>query len=161
MLRGFSSNTADSPGKQLHTELRKKSSLAVAALLMAEEKKSPNLEEVNKTMRDLCIKAHTHTLWIQWLSDELSTIVLRDLTSDDGSSATTPLHQTFFQWVIQAPVWRYNQRTQQTDQLSGESRKEAHGRIRRRLMVLYGFMRSKEGSCSIHSTNSALEEAVT
>ncbi|CAN6872827.1 unnamed protein product [Brassica oleracea] len=81
--------TADSPGKQVHTDLRKQSSLAVAALLKAEEKTSPKFEELNKTMRDLCIKAHT--LWIQWLSDELSAILLRDLRSDDGLSATTPL----------------------------------------------------------------------
>jgi hypothetical protein len=88
----FSSNTpatADSPGKQLHTDLRKQTSLAVAALLGAEEKTSPKFEELNRTMRDLCIKAHT--LWIKWLSDELSAILLRDLRSDDGLSATTPL----------------------------------------------------------------------
>ncbi|KAG5403283.1 hypothetical protein IGI04_009402 [Brassica rapa subsp. trilocularis] len=88
----FGSNTpgaADSPGKQLHADLRKQSSLAVAALLKADEKTSPKFEELNKTMRDLCIKAHT--LWIQWLSEELSAIFLRDLTIDDGLSATTPL----------------------------------------------------------------------
>ncbi|KAH0855352.1 LOW QUALITY PROTEIN: hypothetical protein HID58_013718, partial [Brassica napus] len=88
----FGSNTpgaADSPGKQLHADLRKQSSLAVAALLKADEKTSPKFEELNKTMRDLCIKAHT--LWIQWLSEELSAILLRDLTIDDGLSATTPL----------------------------------------------------------------------
>ncbi|KAG7555461.1 hypothetical protein ISN44_As11g015990 [Arabidopsis suecica] len=88
----FGSNTAvtaDSPGKQFHTDLRKQTSLAVAALLGAEEKTSPKFEELNRTMRDLCIKAHT--LWIQWLSDELSAILLRDLRSDDGLSATTPL----------------------------------------------------------------------
>ncbi|KAJ4908302.1 Vps51/Vps67 family (components of vesicular transport) protein [Raphanus sativus] len=88
----FSSNTAgtpDSPGKLLHTDPRKQSSLAVAALLKADEKTSPKFEELNKTMRDLCIKAHT--LWIQWLSDELSAILLRDLRIDDGLSATTPL----------------------------------------------------------------------
>ncbi|KAL0709587.1 hypothetical protein Bca4012_016565 [Brassica carinata] len=88
----FSSNTAgtpDSPGKLLHTDLRKQSSLAVAALLKADEKTSPKFEELNKTMRDLCIKAHT--LWIKWLSDELSAILLRDLRIDEGLSATTPL----------------------------------------------------------------------
>ncbi|XP_013628190.1 PREDICTED: conserved oligomeric Golgi complex subunit 1-like [Brassica oleracea var. oleracea] len=88
----FGSNTAgtpDSPGKLLHADLRKQSSLAVAALLKADEKTSPKFEELNKTMRDMCIKAHT--LWIQWLSDELSAILLRDLRIDDGLSATTPL----------------------------------------------------------------------
>ncbi|ESQ41622.1 hypothetical protein EUTSA_v10012518mg [Eutrema salsugineum] len=88
----FGSNTAvtpDSPGKQFHTDLRKQTSLAVAALLGAEEKTSPRFEELNRTMRDLCIKAHT--LWIQWLSYELSAIFLRDLRNDDGLSATTPL----------------------------------------------------------------------
>ncbi|CAH8364707.1 unnamed protein product [Eruca vesicaria subsp. sativa] len=88
----FGSNTAvtpDSPGKQLHNDLRKQNSLAIAALLKADEKTSPKFEELNKTMRDLCIKAHT--LWIQWLSDELSAILLRDLRIDDGLSATTPL----------------------------------------------------------------------
>ncbi|XP_010549890.1 PREDICTED: conserved oligomeric Golgi complex subunit 1 [Tarenaya hassleriana] len=81
--------TAGSPGKMKQTDLRKQTSLAVGALLGAEEKTSPKLEELNRTMRDLCIKAHT--LWIQWLSDELSAILSRDLGRDDGLSATTPL----------------------------------------------------------------------
>ncbi|KAM7280401.1 hypothetical protein ACFE04_007535 [Oxalis oulophora] len=71
------------------TSSRRQTSTATSALLGANETASPKLEELGKTMRDLCIKAHN--LWISWLCDELSVILSRDLRLDDGLSATTAL----------------------------------------------------------------------
>ncbi|KAJ6690061.1 hypothetical protein OIU85_006352 [Salix viminalis] len=78
-----------SPGKQFPTGSKRQTSSAASALLGANESASPKLEELGRTMRDLCIRAHI--VWISWLSDELSTILARDLGKDDGLSATTPL----------------------------------------------------------------------
>lgn len=80
---------ADSPGKQIPIGSRRQTSAATAALLGANESASPKLEELAKTTRDLCIRAHS--LWISWLSDELSVILSRNLEQDDGLLATTPL----------------------------------------------------------------------
>jgi hypothetical protein len=79
----------DSPGRQFPTGSKRQTSSAASALLGANESASPKLEELGRTMRDLCIRAHI--LWISWLSDELSTILALDLGKDDGLSATTPL----------------------------------------------------------------------
>ncbi|KAJ6350483.1 hypothetical protein OIU78_006617 [Salix suchowensis] len=78
-----------SPGNQFPTGSKRQTSSAASALLGANESASPKLEELGRTMRDLCIRAHI--VWISWLSDELSTILARDLGKDDGLSATTPL----------------------------------------------------------------------
>ncbi|WCJ38931.1 Conserved oligomeric Golgi complex subunit 1 [Euphorbia peplus] len=72
-----------------YTGSRRNSSFASAALLGANENASPKLEELVKTIRVLCIRAHE--LWISWLSNELSSILAWDLGKDDGLSATTPL----------------------------------------------------------------------
>jgi hypothetical protein len=79
----------DSPGRQFPTGSKRQTSSAASALLGANESASPKLEELGRTMSDLCIRAHI--LWISWLSDELSTILALDLGKDDGLSATTPL----------------------------------------------------------------------
>ncbi|XP_065876483.1 conserved oligomeric Golgi complex subunit 1 [Euphorbia lathyris] len=79
---------ADSSGRQ-YTGSRRHTSFATAALLGANENASPKLEELVKTTRDLCIRAHE--LWISWLSNELSSILAWDLGKDDGLAATTPL----------------------------------------------------------------------
>ncbi|XP_011011107.1 PREDICTED: conserved oligomeric Golgi complex subunit 1-like [Populus euphratica] len=79
----------DSPGRQFPTGSRRQTSSAASALLGANESASPKLEELGRTIRDLCIRAHI--LWISWLTDELSTILALDLGRDDGLSATTPL----------------------------------------------------------------------
>lgn len=83
------SSMADSPGKQIPTGSRRQTLAATAALLGTNESESPKLEELTRTTRDLCIRAHS--LWITWLSDELSFILSRDLGKDDGLSATTSL----------------------------------------------------------------------
>ncbi|EEF47321.1 conserved oligomeric Golgi complex subunit 1 [Ricinus communis] len=79
---------ADAPGRT-PTGSRRQTSSATAALLGAAEKANPKLEELTRTLKDLCIRAHN--LWISWLSDELSAILSWDLRKDDGLSATTPL----------------------------------------------------------------------
>ncbi|KAL5843078.1 hypothetical protein ACOSQ3_013681 [Xanthoceras sorbifolium] len=80
---------AESPGKSTPTGSKRQSSSAISALLGANESASPKLEELTRTIRELCIRAHN--LWISWLSDELSLILSRDLGRDDGLSATSPL----------------------------------------------------------------------
>ncbi|KAF3439410.1 hypothetical protein FNV43_RR17688 [Rhamnella rubrinervis] len=79
----------DSPGRQTPVASKRKSSSATAALLGAGESASPKLERLNTILRDLCIRAHS--LWISWLSDELSVILSRDLGRDDALSLTTSL----------------------------------------------------------------------
>ncbi|KAK1556241.1 hypothetical protein Q3G72_001184 [Acer saccharum] len=79
---------AESPGRSTPTGAKRQSSSA-NALLGANESASPKLEELTRTIRDLCIRAHK--LWILWLSDELCIILSRDLGRDDGLSATSPL----------------------------------------------------------------------
>ncbi|KAH7541750.1 hypothetical protein FEM48_Zijuj02G0000900 [Ziziphus jujuba var. spinosa] len=79
----------DSPGRQAPLASRRQTSSVTSALLGAGETASPKLEELNTTLRDLCIRAHS--LWISWLSDELSVILSHDLGRDDALSLTTPL----------------------------------------------------------------------
>ncbi|XP_012459307.1 conserved oligomeric Golgi complex subunit 1 [Gossypium raimondii] len=80
---------SDSLGRQILTSSERQSSSATAALLGANESASPKLYDLRKIMRELCIRAYS--LWISWLSDELSVILSRELGQDDGLSATTPL----------------------------------------------------------------------
>ena len=82
------SPTCDSP-RQLLASSRRQTSLAIAALLGANDSSSPKLEELSRITQDLCIRAYS--LWILWVSDELSAILLQDLSRDDGLSTTTPL----------------------------------------------------------------------
>ncbi|KAJ8753040.1 hypothetical protein K2173_011808 [Erythroxylum novogranatense] len=83
------SNALDSPGRQLALASRRHTSSATSALLGTNHCPSPKLEELGQIMSDLCIRAHS--LWISWISGELSVILLSDLRKDDGLSATTPL----------------------------------------------------------------------
>ncbi|KAK9292288.1 hypothetical protein L1049_020252 [Liquidambar formosana] len=85
----INSPICDSPRRQMLTGSRRQSSLAASALLGANDNASPNLEELRKITRDLCIRSHS--LWISWVSNELSVILSRDIRQDDGLSATTPL----------------------------------------------------------------------
>ncbi|TYJ38374.1 hypothetical protein E1A91_A05G439400v1 [Gossypium mustelinum] len=80
---------SDSLGRQILTSSERQSSSATAALLGANESASPKLYDLCKIMRELCIRAYS--LWISWLSDELSVILSRELGQDDGLSAATPL----------------------------------------------------------------------
>ncbi|KAL3753909.1 hypothetical protein ACJRO7_001192 [Eucalyptus globulus] len=71
------SSVSDSPIRQSPMGSRRHTSLATVAVLGADD--IPNL----------CERAHS--LWITWLSMELSTILSRDLEQDDGLSSMTPL----------------------------------------------------------------------
>ncbi|CAL1404180.1 unnamed protein product [Linum trigynum] len=91
-LRQYRITAADSldgPGQQSPTGSRKPNSPATSILIGTNESGSHKLEELGEMIRDLCIKAYG--LWISWLSDELSSILARDLGKDDGLSATTAL----------------------------------------------------------------------
>ena len=85
---GSDSSISDSPGRQTSLGSKRQSSSAAAALLGAREGASHELEELNRTIEDLCIRAYN--LWILWLSDELSAIVSRDLKQDDALSLSMP-----------------------------------------------------------------------
>ncbi|KAK7268437.1 hypothetical protein RIF29_21135 [Crotalaria pallida] len=85
---GSDSSVCDSPGRQTNLGSKRQNSSASAALLGAREGASKELEELNRTIGDLCIRAYN--LWILWLSDELSAIVSRDLKQDDALSLSTP-----------------------------------------------------------------------
>ncbi|RDX87431.1 Conserved oligomeric Golgi complex subunit 1, partial [Mucuna pruriens] len=85
---GSDSAICDSPGRQTSLVSKRQNSSTVAALLGVGEGASLELEELNKTIGDLCIRAYN--LWILWLSDELSAIVSQDLKQDDALSLSTP-----------------------------------------------------------------------
>ncbi|PON38302.1 Conserved oligomeric Golgi complex subunit [Parasponia andersonii] len=85
---GTDSLAADGSGRQTPVGAKKQTSSVTAALLGAAESASPKLEELLSTLRDLCIRAHS--LWISWLSNELSIILSRELGQDDALSTTTP-----------------------------------------------------------------------
>ncbi|KAE9619267.1 hypothetical protein Lal_00046942 [Lupinus albus] len=84
---GSDSSVSDSPGKHMSLGSKRRHSSASAALLGAREGASNELEELNRTIGDLCIRAYN--LWILWLSDELSAIVSQDLKQDDALSLST------------------------------------------------------------------------
>lgn len=92
------STACDSLGRQTPIASKRQNSSATAALFGAGESASPKLEELNTTLRDLCIRAHN--VWISWLSDELSVILCRDLGQDDALSFTTSLRVSCICFII-------------------------------------------------------------
>lgn len=85
---GSDSAICDSPGRQTNLNSKRQNSSATAALFGAREDASHELEELNKTIGDLCIRAYN--LWILWMSDELAAIVSQDLKQDDALTLSTP-----------------------------------------------------------------------
>ncbi|KAL2250810.1 conserved oligomeric Golgi complex subunit 1 [Sesamum indicum] len=83
------SQIIDSPGKRLINSSRKQTSLVTAALFGVDDKLSPQLEQLRQTTQDLCVRAYS--LWISWVSDELSNIFSRNLKQDDALSSTAPI----------------------------------------------------------------------
>ncbi|XP_058072426.1 conserved oligomeric Golgi complex subunit 1 [Magnolia sinica] len=79
----------DTPRKQMLESPRRQTSSVTAALFGVDDIANPKLDELNKVLCDLCIKAHS--LWIAWVSNELSIILSKDLDKDDALSATMPL----------------------------------------------------------------------
>ncbi|CAK9142321.1 unnamed protein product [Ilex paraguariensis] len=82
---------SDNPGKKFLDTSKRQTSLATAALFGINDSSSPQLEELSKTIQDLCIRAHN--LWISWVSNELSINLSRNLRQDDCLSAATPLRE--------------------------------------------------------------------
>ncbi|KAI4350187.1 hypothetical protein L6164_010693 [Bauhinia variegata] len=85
---GTDSTVCDTPGRQMPLLSKRQYSFATTALLGAGESASSEMEELNRFMGDLCIRAYS--LWISWLSDELSIIFSRDLKRDDALSLSSP-----------------------------------------------------------------------
>ncbi|KAL0309490.1 UNVERIFIED_CONTAM: Conserved oligomeric Golgi complex subunit [Sesamum radiatum] len=83
------SQMIDSPGKRIIDSIRKQTSLVTAALFGVDDKLSPQLEELRQTTQDLCVRAYS--LWISWVSDELSNIFSINLKRDDALSSTAPI----------------------------------------------------------------------
>ncbi|XP_031489178.1 conserved oligomeric Golgi complex subunit 1 [Nymphaea colorata] len=54
-----------------------------------DENANPKLQELSKTLRDLCVKAHK--LWISWMSNQLAMALAKDLSMDDALSTSTAL----------------------------------------------------------------------
>ncbi|KAA8521439.1 hypothetical protein F0562_012108 [Nyssa sinensis] len=80
---------SDSPVKKMLDSSKRQTSLVTVAFIGVDDSLSPQLEELNRITRDLCIRGHN--LWISWVSDELSVILSCDLRSDDGLSTSSPL----------------------------------------------------------------------
>ncbi|KAF6176443.1 hypothetical protein GIB67_010080 [Kingdonia uniflora] len=79
----------DSPRRQGLNSSKRQTSLGNAALSGVDDSASPKLELVSRNARDLCIRAHS--LWISWISNELSATLSKHLESDDSLSVTTSL----------------------------------------------------------------------
>ncbi|KAG1368830.1 conserved oligomeric Golgi complex subunit 1 [Cocos nucifera] len=78
-----------SPRRQFSDNPRRQTISAAASLYSADDSENPKLDELKKTLQELCIRAHS--LWITWVSNELSVILSKDLNTDDALSATTAL----------------------------------------------------------------------
>nr|XP_010923268.1 conserved oligomeric Golgi complex subunit 1 isoform X1 [Elaeis guineensis] len=78
-----------SPRRQFSDNPRKQTISAAASLYAVDDSTNPKLDELKKTLQELCIRAHS--LWITWVSNELSVILSKDLNTDDALSATAPL----------------------------------------------------------------------
>ncbi|KAL4334246.1 hypothetical protein GQ457_07G015590 [Hibiscus cannabinus] len=89
IFENHSKHIPDSFGRQILSSSQRQSSYATAALLGANESAGPKLEDLCKIMGELRIRAYS--LWMSWLSDELSVILSRELGKDDGLSAIIPL----------------------------------------------------------------------
>ncbi|KAH7673533.1 Low density lipoprotein B-like protein [Dioscorea alata] len=78
-----------SPRRQFSDSTRRQMVSAAAALFVADDGTNPKFDELNKRLQELCVKAHS--LWIRWVSDELSSILSNDLRKDDMLSSSTAL----------------------------------------------------------------------
>jgi hypothetical protein len=74
---------------QISDSPRKQTIAAAVSLFGADDRSNPRLDELNKTLQSLCIMAHS--VWISWVSTELSHILSYDLNKDDSLSSSTPL----------------------------------------------------------------------
>ncbi|ONK64678.1 uncharacterized protein A4U43_C07F28700 [Asparagus officinalis] len=86
--RRHTTDSPRSPRRQFLDSPRRQTISAAAALFTVDDSKSPKLEELSKTLQELCIRAHG--LWILWVSNELSAILAKELNKDDILSTSTP-----------------------------------------------------------------------
>lgn len=87
--RRNSLNSPRSPKKQYVDTPRRQIISALAQLFPVDDRMSPKLEALNKSLQELCFRAYS--LWITWVSNELSMVLYRNLNRDDTLSATAPL----------------------------------------------------------------------
>jgi hypothetical protein len=97
-----------SPGSKKFDSPRRQPLAAAASLFGADDSSNPRLDELNKTLKALCITAHT--LWITWVAAELSDLLSYALNGDDSLASSTPLRvrpqrHLFFHflfWIIRS-----------------------------------------------------------
>ncbi|KAI3925887.1 hypothetical protein MKW92_012892 [Papaver armeniacum] len=77
----------DTPRRQSLNGIRRQSSSTSAALSGVIDTASPKLDLLSTKFRDICIWAHS--LWITWVSDELSAILSKEINNDDALSLTS------------------------------------------------------------------------
>ncbi|RZC79642.1 hypothetical protein C5167_042217 [Papaver somniferum] len=77
----------DSPRRQSLNGIRRQSSSTSAALSGVIDSASPKLDLLSTKFRDICIWAHS--LWITWVSNELSAILSKEINNDDALSLTS------------------------------------------------------------------------
>ncbi|KAI3895448.1 hypothetical protein MKW92_043926 [Papaver armeniacum] len=77
----------DTPRRQSLNGIRRHSSSTSAALSGVIDTASPKLDLLSTKFRDICIWAHS--LWITWVSDELSAILSKEINNDDALSLTS------------------------------------------------------------------------
>ncbi|KAI3843198.1 hypothetical protein MKX03_009797 [Papaver bracteatum] len=77
----------DSPRRQSLNGIRRQSSSTSAVLSGVIDSASPKLDLLSAKFRDICIWAHS--LWITWVSDELSAILSKEISNDDALSLTS------------------------------------------------------------------------
>jgi hypothetical protein len=92
-----------SPGNQFSDSPRRQPLAAAASLFGADDSSNPKLDELNKTLKALCITAHT--LWITWVAAELSGLLSYALNADDSLASSAPLRvrpqrHSFFIFVL-------------------------------------------------------------
>ncbi|XP_020578354.1 conserved oligomeric Golgi complex subunit 1 [Phalaenopsis equestris] len=78
-----------SPGRHSLESHRRQVFSAAAALFTVDSRANLKHEELSRKLQDLCIRAHS--LWITWVSNELSIILSSNLNHDDALSVTNPL----------------------------------------------------------------------
>jgi hypothetical protein len=92
-----------SPGNQFSDSPRRQPLAAAASLFGADDSSNPKLDELNRTLKALCITAHT--LWITWVAAELSGLLSYALNADDSLASSAPLRvrpqrHSFFIFVL-------------------------------------------------------------
>lgn len=83
-----------SPGRPSLETTRRQAFSAAAALFTVGSSTNLKHEELSRKLQDLCIRAHS--VWITWVSNELSLILSSNVNHDDALSVTNPLRVCIF-----------------------------------------------------------------